>query len=81
MLGYITEEKAKAEGFTHHGSYYGIPIWMGNVEAEDAGPVIAAKWAPLELVMRLFHHIEAICQSIAGHEQRGFWFNVKKEIT
>lgn len=38
MLGYITEKKAKTEGFTHHGSYYGIPIWMGNIEAEDGAP-------------------------------------------
>lgn len=77
MLGYITEGQAKAEGFTHHGSYYGIPIWLGNLD--DDGPTVAAKWAPMELAMKLAHHIEGFCQEIAG-KPRGFWFTVKKEI-
>lgn len=30
MLGWMTEKQAKQNGFTHHGSYYGIPLWMSD---------------------------------------------------
>lgn len=55
-LGIMTKAEAKALGFTHHGSYYGIPLWMGDVHSE--GPSVAVMWAPLDFVMDLFMHIE-----------------------
>jgi len=55
-LGIITAAEAKAQGFTHHGSYYGIPLWMGDVESD--GPSVAVKWVALDYVMDLFMVIE-----------------------
>ena len=45
MLGYMTERQAKANSFTHHGSYYGIPVWIGDPHGEFR---VATKWAPFE---------------------------------
>jgi hypothetical protein len=28
LLGYMTAAEAKGHGFTHHGSYYGMPLWL-----------------------------------------------------
>lgn len=62
MLGYMTKDQAKQHGFTHHASYYGIPCWMKDPERED--PMVATKWAPLELAMSLFHYIEGFVSAI-----------------
>lgn len=57
MLGYMTKKDAISHGFTNHGSYYGVPLWM----SDDADcPMVAAKWAPMELVITLFHYIEGL---------------------
>lgn len=29
----VTPQQALSEGFTHHGRYYGIPVYLGNLEA------------------------------------------------
>lgn len=78
VLGYMTAKQAKEYGFTHSGSYYGIPIWMGCMDQAD-GPMIATKWEPMEYLMSLFHHIEGICHAIRGSEP-SFMFVVKDEI-
>lgn len=62
MFGYMTVEKAKAMGFTHHGSYYGVPIYLGfasdpQTDMEE-GPAVAVKWMPMDLVFDLFAAIE-----------------------
>lgn len=57
MLGYLTAKQAKKEGFTHHGSYYGIPVWMSD---DPEAPMICTKWAPLELAMTIGHYIEGL---------------------
>jgi hypothetical protein len=54
MLGYMTAKKALENGFTHHGKYYGIPIWV----APDKDFMVATKWAPMEYVMTAFHYFE-----------------------
>ena len=58
MLGYMTAAEALANGFTHHGKYFGVPIWIGGVDDAEAGLLVATKWAPLECVMTLLHHVE-----------------------
>ena len=57
-LGYTTAAQAKAHGCTHHGSYYGIPTWMGDIDSE--APLVFAKWAPLDLAIILFSIIEGL---------------------
>jgi hypothetical protein len=61
MLGYMTAKEALASGFTHHGKYFGIPVWVGNPGEEM---LVAAKWAPMEYLMTAFHHIEGFMRSV-----------------
>lgn len=58
MPGYMTAAEAQAEGFTHHGKYFGVPIWVGNVDDDTGGLMVATKWQPMEWVMTAMHHIE-----------------------
>lgn len=76
LLGYMTEAEAKASGFTHHGSYYGIPLWVGDPWGEC---VVAVKWAPMELVMSLFHCIEEAMNLMLGNEP-SFMFKIHGDI-
>lgn len=60
MLGYMTKAEALENGFTHHGRYYGIPLWI----TDEICPVVATKWYPMEFVMDLFHVIEITMRSL-----------------
>lgn len=60
MLGYMTEKKAIEVGFTHHGKCFGIPIWITD---EDC-PMVAAKFAPFEILITFSQIIEGILHSI-----------------
>lgn len=75
-LGYMTASEALAEGFSHHGSYYGLPVWM-NPDGE--APMVATKWALLEPVMTLFHYIEATCNGLLDREPT-FMFKLGRPI-
>lgn len=61
MLGYMTARDALANGFTHHGRYFGIPLWIAP---ESESFPVATKWAPLELVMPLAHWLEGTLAGI-----------------
>ena len=58
MLGYTTKREAIQHGCTHHGSYYGIPLWMGDVDSD--APLVFAKWAPLDLLILPMSVIERL---------------------
>ena len=78
MLGYMTAKKAKAEGFSHHGKYYGIPVWIGDVHGDF---VVATKWEPFEPLMTLFTYIEGFLRAIMfPNEEPVFQFQIGKEI-
>jgi hypothetical protein len=64
MLGYMTAKQALASGFTHHGKYFGIPLWVGNPDDPNGGMLVAAKWAPMEYVMTAFHYVEGFMRSV-----------------
>lgn len=76
MLGYMTADEAKTLGFTHHGSYYGIPCWIGDPMGDC---MVATKWAPLEYLMTLWHHVEGLIHDMRGTEPT-FMFVIKREI-
>jgi len=80
MLGYVTEKAAKASGCSHHGSYYGIPLWMGDIDSE--APLVFAKWAPLDFVIPVFSLIEGLLWPLVhGRDTEPmFMFKVKQAI-
>lgn len=79
LLGYMTACEALREGFTHHGSYYGIPVWVA--EGGPDGLMVATKWAPLEYVMTVFHYIEGLLRSVFDPDDvPTFQFMVGKPI-
>lgn len=61
MLGYMTKAEARRHGFTHHGKYYGLPLYI----APEKGFMVATKISWLEPVMTVFHHIEATVRATA----------------
>lgn len=61
FFGYMTEREAKGHGFTHHGKYFGIPIW---ISPSGEAPMVATKWAPMEHVMTLFHVVEGLVAAL-----------------
>jgi len=77
MLGYMTAKQAKAFGFTHHGKYFGIPVWIGDPDGET---MVATKWAPLEYAMSVTHYIEGAIHSLRGTEP-SFMFVLGPEIS
>ena len=81
MLGWMSADKAKAKGFTHHGSYYGVPIYLGfagdpQTDMEE-GPMVAVKWMPLDLVFDLFSLMEQVFRPMMFQENESvFQFKV-----
>ncbi len=75
MIGYMTKKEALAIGFTHHGSYYGIPIWI----SDETYPMVAAKWAPMEFLISTFHVLEGLGHLVT-HNEPGFMFQIKDPI-
>lgn len=77
MLGYITEKEAFELGFTHHGKYYGIPIWC----APENDMMVATKFFPFEYLMTAFCYIEGFLHAAFLPDQEPyFMFLVTDEI-
>lgn len=76
MLGYMSAKEAKAHGFTHHGKYFGIPVWIGDPHGDC---MVATKWAPMEFAMSVAHYIEGAIHSLRGTEPT-FMFLVGRKI-
>ena len=62
-FGYINAAQALELGFTHHGSCFGIPVWM-TVDVEG-GPMVATKLELMERVMTFVLWISVEIQLIA----------------
>lgn len=78
MLGYMTIKEARSLGFTHHGKYYGIPLWIGDPDGEFR---VATKWMPMEYVMTVFHYIEAFIRPMMfPDDEPSFQFQVGHPI-
>jgi hypothetical protein len=45
----MNQKKALEKGYTHHGVYRSIPVWLRF----NFGFEIAAKWAPLEPLLKI----------------------------
>ena len=75
-IGWVTKEAAKKEGFTNHGSYYGIPLYIGGAEDDMC---IVTKHIAFEWLVDIADFIESLCYDIVGAE-RMFCFTVGSEI-
>ncbi len=76
VLGYINAKEAVKRGFTNHGKYYGIPVYIrDDIEFE-----VTAKWVPLDILIELVTYIEMIIASIFFPEREGFMFLVGPKI-
>lgn len=79
MLGYMNESEALKNGFTHHGKYFGIPVWIDP--DPEKGFLVATKWAPMEYLMTVFHHIEGVLRStFFPNDEPVFQFLLGEEI-
>lgn len=77
MLGYMTAKEALASGFTHHGDYYKIPVWI----APAAGFMVATKWGPMEYAMTVAMFIEQFLLGVFfPNDEPGFRFAIGREI-
>ncbi|EPL8978909.1 hypothetical protein P4891_003986, partial [Pseudomonas aeruginosa] len=77
MLGFTTKAEAQKIGASHHGSYYGIPMWMGDVDGAQRLP--PGFHQVFEFVVDLFSYIEGIVNSMLGQEPT-FMFKVGRRI-
>ena len=77
-FGWMTKVRAKDAGFTNHGSYYGIPLYI----TDDAAPMVCPKHVLLEPVMDLFVSIEMFLFPIVhgAEAEPVFRFVVGKKI-
>ena len=76
MVVYMTKQRALKAGFTHHGSYHGIPMWMGGI---DGVPIVCAKVVVLEYMVSAFHFIEKHIGQL-GHGRPIFRFKIGRQI-
>lgn len=79
LFGYTTEKEAAEEGFTHHGSYYGIPLWMTEPKHDLDAPMVETKFTWMEPLMDVAHFIEGFLSYVSGREHL-FMFLLKKRI-
>ena len=76
VLGYINGKEAVSRGFTNHGKYYGIPLYIKNdVEFE-----VTAKWMPMDFLIEYICYIEMFIASIFFPEREGFMFLMGPKI-
>lgn len=72
---YTTEKKAKQYGFTHHGRYYGVPVWI----ALSDEPTVTAKFAPFNYLVELFSYMEELLSPLVRLEG-GYQFWIGRPI-
>lgn len=71
--------KALAEGFTNHGKYFGIPVWLAE---EGDGLRVAAKWPLGDALITLAATIEDFLREAFFPERPPmfqFWMGPKIE--
>ena len=79
MVLYMTRQRALKAGFTHHGSYHGIPMWMGGVDKNGGIPIVCAKVQVLEHLVTLFHFLEKQIGRLS-RKRPIFRFKIGKQI-
>lgn len=63
MLGYMTKEEAKENGFTNHARFFGMPCWFKN-----ESNCLQAKWKPAGFLIDVFCWIHNTICIVMGTE-------------
>lgn len=50
---WISRKQALAEGFTHEGTHFGVPVWVQYDEAREVMGMVATKFGPAEIVVSI----------------------------
>jgi hypothetical protein len=61
FTGWMTASDAINNGFTHHGRYFGIPVWLAP---ENSSFPVAVKWAPMEYIMTVAMFVECTLRPV-----------------
>lgn len=78
LLGFMTEQKAKELGFPHHGSYFGVPIYISDPYGEC---MVTAKHPLLDPLFDLMGVLEGIFRPLVHPENPDvFQFKLKGRI-
>jgi hypothetical protein len=75
---WMSPAAALRAGFTNHGSYYGLPVWM----SDDERPLVGAKSGLLNVLVPVISAIELSLVWMTGqqHEWAGFMFYLGPRI-
>ncbi|MGY3961417.1 hypothetical protein [Aeromonas popoffii] len=78
LLGFMTEQKAKELGFTHHGSYFGVPVYIGDPYGQC---MVTTKHPILDPLFDLMGVLEGIFRPLIHPENPAvFQFRLKGRI-
>lgn len=76
MFGWVSEKMAKDEGFTHHASYYGVPIYWRNDDN-----AVWCKHPALDILFDVAGFFEGLIRPVMfPDEQPCFQFRMVKKI-
>lgn len=75
----MSKQEALAAGYTNHGAYYGIPIW---IDMDDpACPAVQCKYVLMDWLFDIAGVLEAAFRSLTcPNEPYGFTFFVGESI-
>lgn len=78
MFGYMSADEARSNGFTNHGSYYGIPLWITDSDV----PTVCTKWSWMEWMIDIAMHVEGFLFPIVhgADAEPCFMFKIGKSI-
>lgn len=77
MIKRITKKEALDHGFTHHGSYFGIPMWMTDSES----PLVTVKFSCMNVVFDMADQIEGFLFGVFWpNDIRVTTFKIGREI-
>jgi len=80
MFSYLTKEDLLRQKFTHHGRYYGLPIWIGD-HGDDKQFMIAPKYKFTGKIMHLMMGADEIIQFFTRPgEEYSLKFFIGREI-
>lgn len=78
LLGFMTEKKAKELGFTHHGSYFGVPVYIGDPYGQC---MVTTKHPILDPIFDLMGVLESVFRPLIHPENPAvFQFRLKGRI-